>query len=199
VSEYAAWLDQIAAATTDDVMWSTLRRMQPPEGALDQAQIRERLIAVLKARGIGSPARAADSWIASAYKHRNGATPLVDTGPPPADVDGAAALEAVRDYTKRYVVLPTHTVKYGDTKREVEAVADFLGLWVLHTHAFEAAFATPYPRVISAAPDSGKSTLLEVLGAQTHEAWYVINPSTAVLYRMIDQRAPTLLLDEMDN
>jgi hypothetical protein len=67
MSDYAAWLDQIAAAATDDEMWATLRGMQPPEGPLDQAQIRERLIVVLKARGVRSPARTADQWLATLY------------------------------------------------------------------------------------------------------------------------------------
>jgi hypothetical protein len=70
--DYAAWLDRLAGAASDDEMWSTLRGTPPPEGALDQAQIRERLMVVLKQRGVRSPARAADSWLATAYTHTQG-------------------------------------------------------------------------------------------------------------------------------
>jgi hypothetical protein len=102
-------------------------------------------------------------------------------------VAGSELLEDLSDFIGRFVVLP------GDE------VADLIALWVLHTWAFEAAFATPYLRVTSAAPASGKSLLFEVLDRLTRRGWYAVNPSTAVLYRKIDQQAPTLLLDEMDN
>ena len=64
---------------------------------------------------------------------------------------------------------------------------------------FEAAWATPYLRVTSAAPDSGKTLLLEILAAICRRGWHAVNPSVAVLYRKVDRDTPTLLLDEMDN
>jgi hypothetical protein len=101
--------------------------------------------------------------------------------------DGAELLEEVKDFIGRFVVLPS------------EEVGDLLALWVLHTHAFVAAWATPYLRITSAAPSSGKTLLLEVLAAICRNGWHAINPSVAVLYRKIDRQQPTLLLDEMDN
>ena len=50
----------------------------------------------------------------------------------PAQVDGAELLADLRAFIRRYVILPS------------DEVADLLALWVLHTWAFEAAFATPY-------------------------------------------------------
>ena len=114
-------------------------------------------------------------------RHNNGKV----TAPP--EVDGAELLEAIRTFVARFMVLPS------------EQVADLLALWVLHTWSFEAAWATPYLRIVSATPDSGKTLLLEVLAVLTRRGWHAINPSTAVLYRKIDQLTPTLLLDEMDN
>ena len=70
---------------------------------------------------------------------------------------------------------------------------------MLHTHAFDAAHATPYLRVTSAAPNSGKTQLLEVLAAISRRGWLAVNPSPAILSRKIDKQRPTLLLDEMDN
>jgi Protein of unknown function (DUF3631) len=104
-----------------------------------------------------------------------------------APADTAALLGDLRAFITSYVVLPC---------REA---ADLLALWTLHTWAFEAAFATPYLRITSATPDSGKTLLLEVLAALTRNGWHAVNPSTAVLYRKIDAHAPTLLLDEIDN
>jgi hypothetical protein len=63
---YAEWLDRLAATKNDDELWSALGAMHAPREPLARAQIRERLIAVLKNRGVSSPARAADSWIATA-------------------------------------------------------------------------------------------------------------------------------------
>lgn len=105
----------------------------------------------------------------------------------PSAPDGAQLLAEIREFISRYVVLPS------------EEVADLLALWVLHSHAFEASWATPYLRVVSATPDSGKTLLLEVLASVCRKGWHAVNPSTAVLYRKVDRDQPTLLLDEMDN
>jgi len=102
-------------------------------------------------------------------------------------VNGDELLGDLKDFVERFVVLPA------------EEVSDLLALWTLHTHAFEAAWATPYLRITSAAPSSGKTLLLEVLAATCRDGWHAINPSVAVLYRKIDRQQPTLLLDEMDN
>jgi hypothetical protein len=101
-------------------------------------------------------------------------------------------LEDIRTFVRRFVVLPTPI----DGK---DVSGDLLALWVLHTHAFEASWATPYLRITSAAPDSGKTLLLEVLAAICRRGWHAINPSVAVLYRKVERDQPTLLLDEMDN
>jgi hypothetical protein len=103
------------------------------------------------------------------------------------EVDGAELLEEIKDFIGRFVVLPS------------EEVGDLLVLWVLHTHVIDAAYATPYLRIVSATANSGKTLLLEVLASLVCRSWYTVNPSDAVLYRKIDQRKPTLLLDEFDN
>jgi hypothetical protein len=102
-------------------------------------------------------------------------------------IDGAKLLAALEAFIGRFMILPS------------EEAQDLIALWVLHTHAIEAAWATPYLRIVSAAPASGKSQLLEILAALSRRGWYAVNPSVAVLYRKIDAQQPTLLLDEMDN
>ena len=106
----------------------------------------------------------------------------------PADaLGGAELLTEIRKYVGRFIVLPS------------DEAADLIALWVLHTHAFDAARATPYLRITSATPNSGKTLLLEILAELCVRGWYVIGPSVAVLFRKIDRDRPTLLLDEMDN
>jgi 5S rRNA maturation endonuclease (ribonuclease M5) len=76
--------------------------------------------------------------------------------------------------------------------------ADAIALWVVHTHVFVAADATPYVQVTSAEKRSGKSRLLDVLEPLVREPMKVISPTEAVLFRMIDATRPTVLIDEYD-
>ena len=118
------------------------------------------------------------------HTNGNGAGPLTAVI---TEVDGAELLDNVAAFIRRFQVLPS------------QEVAHLLALWVLHTHSFEAAWATPYLRITSAAPESGKTQLLEILATLVRRGWHAVNPSVAVLYRKIDRQTPTLLLDEMDN
>ena len=118
------------------------------------------------------------------HTNGNGAGPLTAVI---TEVDGAELLDNVAAFIGRFQVLPSQEVSH------------LLALWVLHTHSFEAAWATPYLRITSAAPESGKTQLLEILATLVRRGWHAVNPSVAVLYRKIDRQTPTLLLDEMDN
>lgn len=101
------------------------------------------------------------------------------------DVEGAAMLEEVYTFLRRFVVL-------------LEAAARVVALFTVHTHAFEATDCTPYLSITSAEKQSGKSRLLEALETIVANPWYTGRVTAAVLYRKIDAEAPTLLLDESD-
>ena len=103
------------------------------------------------------------------------------------ETDGARLLDQVALFLRRFVVF-----------QQAEA-AVFLALWMLHTHSFEAALTTPYPRIASAERESGKTRLLEVLNVLVRRPWLCVTVSTAVVFRKGDRDAPTLLLDEVDN
>lgn len=98
----------------------------------------------------------------------------------------ASLLAAVITYIERFVVLGS----------DAQRVA--LALWTLHTHALDAAYATPYLTVLSAEKQSGKTRLLEVLGTVVREPWLTVQPTEATLFRKINATQPTLLLDEVD-
>jgi 5S rRNA maturation endonuclease (ribonuclease M5) len=89
------------------------------------------------------------------------------------------------EYLTRFVVLDP-----------VQAIA--IALWLVHTHVFGAAEATPYLQVTSAEKRSGKSRLLDVLEPVVAKPWRVISPTEATLFRYIDAEQPTLLIDEYD-
>jgi hypothetical protein len=78
------------------------------------------------------------------------------------------------------------------------AQVDAAALWIVHTHAVEAAETTLYLAVNSVEKRSGKSRLLEVLGLLVARPLATANISDAALFRAIAERSPTLLFDEVD-
>ena len=100
---------------------------------------------------------------------------------------GAQVLDQVALFLRRFVVF-----------QQPEA-SDFLALWVMHTHGFEAAITTPYARITSPERESGKTRTFEALAVLVRRPWLNAVVSTAILYRKGDRESPTLLLDEVDN
>jgi hypothetical protein len=99
--------------------------------------------------------------------------------------DGAALLECVSSYIGRYV----------------SASADqlpVLALWSVHTYLISEIDCTPYLAITSAEKQSGKTRLLDVLKTLVREPWLTGQVSPAVLFRTVDKKQPTLLLDESD-
>jgi hypothetical protein len=97
----------------------------------------------------------------------------------------ADLLEETKVFVRRFVVV---------VESELVAIA----LWNAHTFVFQTATATPYLHVFSPEPGSGKTTLLDVLDLTASNAIQADNLTEAVLFRMIDKTAPTLLFDEVD-
>jgi hypothetical protein len=106
---------------------------------------------------------------------------LLDDGEPGADL-----LDGITTFLRRFVVFPDNA--------QVAAIA----LWIVHTHAFDAAEVTPYLAITSAEKRSGKTRTLDILELLTPEPWRTINPTGANLFRSIAEDRPTLLLDEVD-
>ena len=79
-----------------------------------------------------------------------------DRGAPPHEGAGAFAwlLDRVELFVRRYVVLD-------------DSQAAAAALWVAHSHAVDAARATPYMHISSAEPESGKTRLLEVASSSS--------------------------------
>ena len=73
-----------------------------------------------------------------------------------------------------------------------------LALFTLHTHALDAARATPYLLVISPEKRSGKTRVLEVLELAVREPIRASNISAAGVFQAVEKWQPTLLIDEID-
>jgi Protein of unknown function (DUF3631) len=94
-------------------------------------------------------------------------------------------LDEIDTYVNRFVIM-------GARERSVVA------LWTFHTWAFEAADTTPYLDVSSPVKQCGKTRLFEVLELLVRRPQFGANHTEATLFRTIDQKEPTLLLDEID-
>lgn len=103
----------------------------------------------------------------------------------PQEFDIAELLLAIYSFVRRFVALS-------------EAQAVVISLWVAHSHAIEGADATPYLAITSAEKQSGKTRLLETLSVLVANPWLTGRVTAAVLVRKVDDKKPTLLLDESD-
>lgn len=103
----------------------------------------------------------------------------------PAHVDANIA-DRIVDFMSRFISFTN------------PAQADALALWVLHTHAFDAAYATPYIYVHSAEKQSGKTRVIEVLSTLARHATVTSTTSSAAMYRLISEDRPTMFVDEVD-
>jgi hypothetical protein len=97
----------------------------------------------------------------------------------------AVLLDDARTFVRRFVVLDD---------RQADAVA----LWAAHTHASDSFGCTPYMKITSPEKRSGKTRLLEALELLAREPLPTANISDAALFRVIDAKQPTLLIDEAD-
>lgn len=102
--------------------------------------------------------------------------------------DAPTIIEDVISFLNRYIAFPD----------ERQAVA--CALWVIHTHAFEAAYTTPYLYVTSAEKQSGKTRVIEVLSLLAHNTLTTASASPGALYAAIStgERKPTIFIDEVD-
>ncbi|MDD9966017.1 MAG: DUF3631 domain-containing protein, partial [Myxococcales bacterium] len=78
------------------------------------------------------------------------------------------------------------------------AEADAIALWILHTHALDAAAISPRLAVLSPTKRCGKTTVLKVLNGLVFRPVAASSVSVAAIFRVMDAAQPTLLIDEAD-
>jgi hypothetical protein len=106
--------------------------------------------------------------------------------PPADDPPRVNPLALVLHLLSEYIALQPH-----------QAIA--VALWALHTHAFDRFMVSPRLVLRSPTADAGKTTLLDILSRLVSRPEKFDAITTAALYRVIDEKHPTLLLDEVDN
>ena len=102
--------------------------------------------------------------------------------------DGAAILDDVFDYLRRFVAYPSMHAQAAHT------------LWIAHTHFMDVWDTTPRIAFLSPEPGSGKSRALEVTELLVPNPVIAVNATPAYLFRKIGQEdgRPTVLFDEID-
>ncbi|AEW96285.1 MULTISPECIES: DUF3631 domain-containing protein [Streptomycetaceae] len=107
------------------------------------------------------------------------------TGGETAD-EGAALLDDLHAAIGRYVVLPS-----GEALTAVT-------LWVAASHIQPALQHAPRLTVVGPTKGCGKSRVLDVLHETVSRPMMTVNTSPAVVFRIIGEDPPTLLVDEAD-
>ena len=117
------------------------------------------------------------------FRNTREVVPGTDT--PLDGLDGAAVLADVEGLINKYVVLP---------KPARLPVA----LWAIASWLAELFDCFPYLALSSPAPRCGKTRALEILELLVARPWRGTAPTEAALFRYIEARKPTLLLDEVE-
>ena len=100
-------------------------------------------------------------------------------------VEGAEMADQIVAALNRYLILPP-------------MAAEAIALWVLFTHAFDAAQTSPRLALTSALHRCGKTTTLDLLSGLVPRPLPTSNISPAAVFRIIEETNPTLLIDEAD-
>jgi hypothetical protein len=113
---------------------------------------------------------------------------MTRTNPAAPSIDGAALLDEVEAFHRRFNVFPT------------EAAYVAVTLWDAHAHLIDAFDGTARLAFLSPEPGSGKSRALEIVETLTPRAATTVNASANALFRLVeaDGGTPTLLFDEID-
>jgi hypothetical protein len=103
-------------------------------------------------------------------------------------IDGAALLDEVEAFHRRFNVFPT------------EAAYVAVALWDAHTHLLDCFDSTPRLAFLSPEPGSGKSRALEIVETLVPRPMVAVNASAAALFRAVSgpDGRPTILFDEID-
>lgn len=99
--------------------------------------------------------------------------------------DTAAVLDGLATYFRRFLILS-----------DIQLCA--LAVWTAHTYIYDIADTTPYLIIQSAEKRSGKTRVIEAMQHVAHKPQAVAALTGPVMFRLIHQERPTLLIDETD-
>ena len=101
-------------------------------------------------------------------------------------VDGSSLLQSIEDVLHRYVSMS-------------DSAATAVALWIVLTHLLDEIYTAAILAIISPELRCGKTTLIAVLTRLVYRSLPAANVSPAATFRMLEEHAPTLLIDEGDS
>lgn len=102
------------------------------------------------------------------------------------DPDGAKLLDDIEEFIRRFLALPGEHCYIA------------VALWAVHTHFITRLETTPRLACLSPEPGSGKTRVLEVLDVLCANPLMALDISMAAFFRIVEDRQPSILLDEVD-
>jgi putative DNA primase/helicase len=153
--------------------------------ALEYDQIREAEAARLKVRVVTLDEAVKKARGQSGAEDSTSPDFLTDPEPWPEPVNADKLLDDITHVARAHLVLP-------------KGAAEVIALWVLHAHAHHCSGISPVLGITSPTPECGKTTCLTLLGALVPRACPTSNITAAALFRTVEKRRPTLLIDEAD-
>jgi putative DNA primase/helicase len=112
--------------------------------------------------------------------------PHWEVTPTEEPVDAIALFSAIETRIVHHVAMPEH-------------LAFVVALWIGQSWIHEHATYSPVLFVTSAERDSGKSTLMGIIGFMVRRSLLSVGISAAALYRSIEKWHPTFVIDEADD
>jgi hypothetical protein len=113
-------------------------------------------------------------------------TVVTNSVEPVLSIDGAALLNDVQSFIRRFCVFPDEHCLIAVT------------LWAAHAHMVTHFHTTPRLAVLSPEASSGKTRVLEVLDLLVPQSLLTLNASPAAIFRTLAKQQITLLFDEVD-
>ena len=144
-----------------------------------------------EANRYGVPLKALDREVKKARLALNGGKN--DFAQPHWEIELSQKPVATADLLQQIISLLKSHVVFPDDAAKAAA------LWLAFDWTHDAATHSPMLLVTSAERDSGKTTLLGLVCFLSRCGLMVIDPSPAVLFRMIEKWRPTLIVDEADD
>ncbi|MFC5027779.1 DUF3631 domain-containing protein [Streptomyces sp. DSM 41987] len=113
---------------------------------------------------------------------------MTSTQPTTSTIDGAALLNDVEAFHRRFNIFPTESAYVA------------VALWDAHAHLLDCFDSTPRIAFLSPEPGSGKSRALEIVETLVPRPMVAVNASAAALFRAVSgpDGRPTILFDEID-
>jgi putative DNA primase/helicase len=106
--------------------------------------------------------------------------------PHSSPVDGAALLSEIRNAVRRFIVCD-------------DEIAVAVACWITFTWFIDRVQIAPLAIITAPEKRCGKSQLLNIIGSLSRRPLVASNISPAAVYRVIEAKSPTLIIDETDS